>query len=191
VSHKVPECGATVLEFVLEDVEVIGGGHGDDVLRWMPGRVQNLFVEVQTLDANLVLLALSAGAHLSRLEHNLGLGDLSRRLKRHVPFGVAVEHAEKIVVRPSHDGRIAPIPAAFKLVKDAVILVEATQFCPKVFVHLVALDGLRVHVQVPHFDGEIIPGDDIPPAIAKLHVRYTGNYLGKEATVRRVFRFLE
>lgn len=51
-------------ELVLEEEEVVGGGDGDDVLVRVPRRVEDLLVEVQAVHVDLVLLPLSAGAHL-------------------------------------------------------------------------------------------------------------------------------
>jgi len=73
------------LELVLEEEEVVGGGDRDDVLRWVPGSVQDLLVEVQTVDVDLVLLALSSGAHLQKglgLVQRLQTKDLGTRVLR-------------------------------------------------------------------------------------------------------------
>lgn len=35
-----------LVDFVLENVEVVGGCHGDDILWWVPGCVKNLLTEV-------------------------------------------------------------------------------------------------------------------------------------------------
>lgn len=43
------------LELVLEDEQVVGGGHGDDAFVRVPRRVENLLVEVQAVYAYLVL----------------------------------------------------------------------------------------------------------------------------------------
>ncbi len=53
-------------ELVLEQKEVVGCGDGNDVLVWVPGRVQDFLVEVQAVHVDLVLLALPAGAHLKK-----------------------------------------------------------------------------------------------------------------------------
>ena len=51
-------------ELVLQQEEVVGGGHGDDVLVRVPGRVEDLLVEVQAVHVDLVLLPFAPGAHL-------------------------------------------------------------------------------------------------------------------------------
>ena len=43
------------LELVLKEEQVVGGGDCNDVLGRMPGSVQDLLVEVQTVDVDLVL----------------------------------------------------------------------------------------------------------------------------------------
>ena len=45
-----------------------------------------------------------------------------------------------------------------KLVKDAVVFIEAAELGAEVLVDGEGLDGLRLHVQVPHFDRQIVPG---------------------------------
>ena len=53
-----------LLVILLEEEEIVGGGHRDDVLLRVPGGVQDLLVEVQTVHGDLVLLPLAPGAHL-------------------------------------------------------------------------------------------------------------------------------
>ena len=43
-------CQDVGLVVLLEEEEVVGGGHGNDVLLRMPGCVQNLLVEVQAVN---------------------------------------------------------------------------------------------------------------------------------------------
>jgi len=93
---------APLVHFILEYVEVVGRRHGDDVVLGMPGRVEDLLVEVQTVHADFVLLALSARAHLARLQDLHGLAVLSGGLQGHIPPLAAVEHPEEVVVRAGH-----------------------------------------------------------------------------------------
>lgn len=37
--------------------------------------------------------------------------------------------------------------------------------------YLVSLDGAVFHVEVPDFNGQVVPGHDVPPAVAELHIR--------------------
>lgn len=92
-----------LVEFVLEDVQVVGGSDGDDVLRGVPGRVQDLLGEVQAVHADVILASFPALADAPRLEHGPGLTALPGRLQGHVTVGVPVKHPEEIVVGPSHD----------------------------------------------------------------------------------------
>lgn len=91
------------VHLVLEDVQVVGGRDGDDVLGRVPGRVQDLLGEVQAVHADVVPSPLAAHAHPPRLEHCPGLAALPRRLQRHIPLGVPVKHAEEVVVGSGHD----------------------------------------------------------------------------------------
>lgn len=92
------------IEFVLEDVQVVGGGDGDDVLVRVPRRVEDLLGEVQAVHTDVVLPALPPGsADPPRLQDGSGFAALPRRLQGHVAFGVPVEHAEEVVVRSCHD----------------------------------------------------------------------------------------
>ena len=54
----------SVLKFVLIDVKIVGGGHSNDILVRVPRSVQNLFVEIEAVNADFVLLPLSSSADL-------------------------------------------------------------------------------------------------------------------------------
>ena len=43
---------------------------------------------------------------------------------------------EKVVVTSCHDGGVCSVPSAFKLIKDAIVLVQGTQFGPEILMHL-------------------------------------------------------
>ena len=88
---------------VLEDVQVVGGGDGNDVLSRVPGRVQDLLGEVQAVHTDVITPALAPHAHAPWLEHSPGLAAFPRGLQGHVPLGVPIEHAEEVVVGPGHD----------------------------------------------------------------------------------------
>lgn len=91
------------IDLILEDVQVVGGSDGNDVLGWVPGRVQDLLGEVQAVHTDVVTPPLATHTHAPWLEHRSGFTALPRGLQRHVPLGVAVEHAEEVVVGPGHD----------------------------------------------------------------------------------------
>lgn len=61
----VPLC--SLVDFVLEYVQVIGGGYSNDALRGVPGWVEDLLIEVQTVHTNLVFLPLAARTYFPRL----------------------------------------------------------------------------------------------------------------------------
>ena len=53
--------GSVVL---LEQEQVVGGGHRDDVLLGVPGGVEDLLVEVQAVHGDFILFPLTARTHL-------------------------------------------------------------------------------------------------------------------------------
>lgn len=66
------------VEFVLEDVQVIGGSNGDDVLIRVPGCMEDLLGEVQAVHTDIILPALSSGgADPSRLQDSSGFAAFS------------------------------------------------------------------------------------------------------------------
>lgn len=69
----------------------------------MPGRVQDLLGEVQAVHTDVITPPLATHTHTPGLEHCPGFAALPRGLQRHIPLGVAVEHAEEVVVGPCHD----------------------------------------------------------------------------------------
>lgn len=65
--------------------------------------MQDLFAKVQTVHTDFVFPPLAAHADLAGLEDGAGFAVLPRGLQRHVALGVAVEHAEEVVVGAGHD----------------------------------------------------------------------------------------
>lgn len=92
-----------LVEFVLEDVQVVGGSDGDDVLRGVPGRVQDLLGEVQAVHTDVILATFPTLADAARLENGPGLTALPGRLQGHVTLCVPVKHPKEVVVGPRHD----------------------------------------------------------------------------------------
>lgn len=92
-----------LVDFVLEYVQVVGGSHGNNVVGRMPGRVQNLLIEVQTVHTDLVLLPLPSWTHSPGLQTGSRLAVLSGSFQGHVPPRVSVKHPEEVVVGPRHD----------------------------------------------------------------------------------------
>lgn len=180
------------VEFVLEDVQVVGGGDGDDVLSRVPGCVEDLLGEVQAVHADVVLPALSpGGTHPPWLQDRSGFAALPRRLQGHVPFGVAVEHAEKVVVGSSHDHTVRAVPGALKLVKDAVVFIQGAQFTAEVFMDLIRLHWPVLHVEVPDFDGEVVPCHHVASAVTELHVRDGGDDLREKRSAAWILWLLK
>ena len=67
---------------------------------------------------------------------------------------------EEIVVAASHNLGVVSVPATLKLIEDAIIFVQGTQFRAQIFVDCVCLDWLGLHVKVPDFDRQVIPGNN-------------------------------
>ena len=74
-------------------------------------------------------------------------------------------------------------PTGLELVENAVVLVEGAHLAPQVVVNLVGLDRPALLPQVPHFDGQVVSGDDLLPVAAELDVGYARYYLREEAGV--------
>lgn len=178
-------------KLILEYEQVVSGRDGDDVLGRVPCRVKNLLIEVEAVDANFVLFPLTTRTDLLGLKRRLGPGNLARCLQRHIPLGGPVEHAEKVVVRARQDGLVVVAPAALELIEDAIILVQRAQLGAQVLMDRVRLDGLRLHVQVPHFNTEVVARQHISTRARKLHIRNTRNNLGKEAPIGWILCFFK
>lgn len=93
---------STLVDLILEYVQIVGGCHGDDVVEGVPGGVKDLLVKVQTVDTDLVLLALPACADSARFEDRPRFAVLSRRLQGDVVPVVSVKHPEEVVVGACH-----------------------------------------------------------------------------------------
>ena len=86
---------------------------------------------------------------------------------------------------------IAAAPRDLELIEDTVILVECTQLAAEVVVDLVSLDWLRLHVQVPDLDGQVVARHHVAPSVAEPHIRDARDDLWEEAPICRVLRLLE
>ena len=62
---------------------------------------------------------------------------------------------------------------------------------PTVKTHLIRLHGPVLHVQVPHFDREVVPGHHVASAVAELDVRDGGDDLREKGPAARVLRLLK
>lgn len=88
---------------VLKDEQVVAGCNGDDVVRWMPCRVQDLLPEVQAVHTDIVLPPLLPHTHAARPEHRTPLTHLPARLQSHVTPTRSVKHPKEIIICPCHD----------------------------------------------------------------------------------------
>lgn len=180
------------VEFVLEDVQVVGGSDGDDVLGRVPGCVEDLLGEVQTVHTDVVLPALSSGgADPPRFKDGSGFAAFSGGFKGHVTFGVPVKHAEEVVVGAGHDHAVRAVPGTLKLVKDAVVFVKGAQLAAEVIMNLVCLQGLALHVEVPDFGSQVVSGEQVATAVAELDIRHRRDNLGEEGASAGVLGLLE
>jgi len=132
--------------------------------------VEDLLVEVQAVHADLILLPLTTGGYLAWFERGPWLAALPGGLQCDIPPGVAVKHSEEVVVGACHDGTVTAIPAALKFVEDAVIFIQGAELTAKVFMDLIRLHWPILHVEVPHFDGEVVTCHHIASAVTELHV---------------------
>ena len=55
----------------------------------------------------------------------------------------------------------------------------------------ISFNRFRLHMKIPHFDGQIIPRDHVAPRIREFDVRYGWDYFGEETAIRWIFRLLE
>lgn len=93
-----------LVDFVLENVQVVGGCHSNHIIFGVPGSVEDLLIEVQAVHADLVLLPFAPCGHFARFECSPRFAALPGRLQCDVPPGVAVKHSEEVVVGAGHDG---------------------------------------------------------------------------------------
>lgn len=57
--------------------------------------------------------------------------------------------------------------------------------------YLVSLDGAVFHVEIPHFDRQIVSGHDIPPTVAELHIRNRRDDFREKRPVAWIFRLFK
>lgn len=91
-----------LVQFFLEYVQIVGGGHSNDVVQRMPGSVEDLLVKVQTVYTDLILFALPTCAYFARFQDRAWLAVLPRRLQGHVLPIASVKHPEEVVVGAGH-----------------------------------------------------------------------------------------
>lgn len=57
--------------------------------------------------------------------------------------------------------------------------------------HLVSLNRFCVHLQVPHFDRQVVPGQHVAAIVTELDVGDAADDLWEETSVGGVFRLLK
>lgn len=57
--------------------------------------------------------------------------------------------------------------------------------------YLVSLDGAVFHVEIPHFNCQIVSGHDIPPAVAEFHIRNRRDNFREKRPVAGIFRLFK
>lgn len=88
---------------VLKDIEVVSGCNGNDVFRRVPGHVQNLFREVQTVHAHIATATPAPGVNAAGPQHGSWFAALAPRLEGHAATRLTIKHPEKTVIRSCHD----------------------------------------------------------------------------------------
>ena len=91
------------LVMTLKEVKVVRGGKREDPVRRMPSGVEDLAVEVETVDADLVLLALAAGTNAAWPQRLAWLKVFTVRLEGHIAPRLTVKDAEEVVVGAGDD----------------------------------------------------------------------------------------
>lgn len=104
LKHKTDILAVTLLlvELLLEYVQIVGGGHGNNVVQWVPGSVDDLLVKVQAVYTDLVLFAFPPCAYFALLQDGARLAVLPGRLQSDVLPVATVKHSEEVVVGAGH-----------------------------------------------------------------------------------------
>lgn len=91
-----------LVQLFLEYVQIVGGGHSNDVVQGVPGSMEDLLIEVQAVYTDLILFTFPTCAHFARLQDRPWLAVLPRRLESEVLSVASVEHPEEVVVGTGH-----------------------------------------------------------------------------------------
>lgn len=91
-----------LVQFFLEYVQIVGGGHSNDVVQGMPGSMKDLLIKVQTVYTDLILFTFPTCAYFARFQDRPRLAVLPRRLQSEVLSIASVEHPEEVVVGTGH-----------------------------------------------------------------------------------------
>lgn len=91
------------VDTILEDVQVVGGCYGNDILRWVPSHVQDFLGKVQAINAHISATTLTTSIHTPGPQHSPGLTAFSPGLQGYASPRLPVKHPEEAVVRSCHD----------------------------------------------------------------------------------------
>ena len=70
-----------VLILRIENIQGVRSSKGEDVVGWVPGRVEDLAAEIEHVDGHFVFLAFVAVADSARFQRLFRFGDVTRRLE--------------------------------------------------------------------------------------------------------------
>lgn len=113
-----------LIRFLLEYIKVIDCCQGNNVILRMPGGVEDLSAEVQAVHSDLVPLAPASRAHPPGLDRAAWGAVFPGGFQGPIPLGVAIKHPEEVVIGACHYLTVVTPPAAFKLIKDTVVLIQ-------------------------------------------------------------------
>jgi len=80
---------------------------------------------------------------------------------------------------------------AFEFVEDAIVFVEIAQLGAEIVVDADGLDRLRLHVQIPDLEREIVTRQDVSAVSAEFDVRNRGDDLREEGFGAGILFLLE
>lgn len=60
---------------------------------------------------------------------------------------------------------------ALELIEDAIVLIKITEFVSKMIVDVDCLHRSALHVDIPHFQGEIVTRKNVAPILAEFDIR--------------------
>lgn len=112
------------VDTILEDVQIVGGSYGNDILRWVPSHVQNFLSEVQAVNAHISTATLTASIHSPGPQHCPRLAALSPSLKCYASPCLPVKHPEETVVRTGHDDTEERIDEHWWAVRGTILKVK-------------------------------------------------------------------
>lgn len=88
------------------------------------------------------------------------------------PSRHAFKRVRSVVLTKSEDRNVLVIatPRALELIKDAIVLVEVTEFPAQVVMYRYSLYWLTLHVDIPDLERQVITRENISPVVAELDI---------------------